>query len=203
MKNVFFKFCLPLLLLSSAAQKTEAQTSSNNNAEVERKMDEFIGAMNDTKFIVNYKDYKNRIEGMGSELKIANNLDSREVGKAKILYAQSKTRFDVVIDQLRRDICNPVTRRKISKNPEAYTLNYQKRMDDARNFCDENFVRKADSLLKKDGLELEPISLVVNSLIAVFKMFGINDKATDEIAAKYLETNFIEKLWLREWPRLE
>ena len=157
MKNVFLNLYLALLLLSSVTQKTEAQTTSTNgNADIERKMDEFIGAMNDTKFIVNYKDYKNRIEGMGSELKIANNLDSREVGKAKILYAQSKTRFDVVIDQLRRDICNPVTRRKMSKNPETYTLNYQKRMDDARNFCDENFVLKSDSLLKKDGFIIYP-----------------------------------------------
>ena len=74
MKNVFLNLYLALLLLSSVTQKTEAQTTSTNgNADIERKMDEFIGAMNDTKFIVNYKDYKNRIEGMGSELKIANN----------------------------------------------------------------------------------------------------------------------------------
>ncbi len=179
------------------------QSSGPTNSEIERKMDDFIGVMNDTKFISAYKDYKVHIEGLGAELKTIPNLEQREIAKAKILYTQSKTRFDGLIDQLRRDICNPSTRKLIAKHPEQYTANYQRRMDEARFFCDNNFVKKADSLLRKEGIELEPISLVVNSLIAIFKMFGGTDSATNEISAKYLETNFIEKLWLREWARLE
>lgn len=169
----------------------------------EKKMDALISALMETKFIVAYKEYKNETEAKISELKIETTLDAKEVAKVKIAYNQSKFKFDAILDQLKRDLANSATRKLILKSPNTFSNTYQRKLDEAKESCNNSFHKKADLLLKKDALDTQTLELLMGTFFTIFKSMSEQKKASNEFSAAYLETELIDPLRFKAWDKIE
>ena len=98
------------------------------NAGGEKKLNNLISTLDDTKFIKEYKEYKSEMEGLVAEIKLSE-AEAKEITKAKLSYNQSKMRFDAILDQLKRDLANSSTRKLIMKSPDAFSKNNQRQSD--------------------------------------------------------------------------
>jgi hypothetical protein len=194
MKKVFL-FIITLMVATVAS----AQTSTTANP----KMDEFIRMLESTKFIKEYKVYQQETETKIQALKLATDLDVKEVNKLKIAYKQSQFKFDAVFDQLKTDISTSSGRSRILKNPSEFSKSYQRLIDEAQEFCNNNFHQKADRLMHptKDG---DPLTaLIIDALVNIIKNY-IDKSANDKIInALYLENKFIEPLRFKSWNKIE
>lgn len=172
------------------------------NAAGEKKLNNLINTLDDTKFIKEYKEYKSEMEGLVAEVKLSE-ADAKEIAKAKLSYNQSKMRFDAILDQLKRDLANTSTRKLIVKSPDAFSKNYQKRLDEATTYCNDNFRIKASKILKTDALDTETLEMLIGSFFTIFKSFGEKKAATDEFSVQFLEINLIEPLRFKSWDKIE
>ena len=120
MKNIFFMACLAIVMTCVDTTSIHAQSAS------EKKMDALINALDETKFIQEYKEYKNETESKIAEIKLNTELDAKAVAKLKIEYNKSKFKFDAIIDQLKRDLSNSTTRKLMVKSPTTFSDTYQK-----------------------------------------------------------------------------
>jgi hypothetical protein len=196
------QFLLIAAFLSIAVQVSAQMTNQN------AKMDEFILLLVNTKFMKDYKAYKQATETKIQELKLAmpsltSEADVKEINQLKIAYKQSQFKFDAVLDQLKTEIVTPAGRKRIVKNPAAFSKSYNRLLEDAQTFCNNNFHQKADRLLhpNKDG---DPLTmLIVDALINIIKNYVDKQAADKAINAMYLETNFIEPLRFKSWNNIE
>jgi hypothetical protein len=195
-KNILFALTFAFLFIGQPL-KLKAQNTS-----AEKKMNTLISAIDETKFIIDYKEFKNQIEGLAAEIKLSE-ADAKEIAKAKLSYNQSRLRFDAILDQLKRDLANPDTRKLITKSPEAFSRNYQKRLDECKLFCNDNFKKKASAILKTDALDAESIQLIIGSFFSIFKVFSEKKTAENEFSIQYLEVNLIEPLRFKTWDKIE
>jgi hypothetical protein len=168
----------------------------------EKKLNTLITAIEDTKFIKAYKELKNKVENTAAEVKLAQ-ADPKDVARVKLAYNQSKFRFDGVLDQLKRDLANSDTRKMILKSPETFSRNYQKRLDEAETYCNDNFNKKAAAILKTDAAGLDNIELLVGTFFTIFKAFTEKKAAKDEYSIQFLELNLIDPLRLKAWDKIE
>lgn len=168
----------------------------------ETKLNKLISALDDTKFIKEYKEYKSEMEGLVAEVKLSEG-DAKEITKAKLSYNQSKMRFDAILDQLKRDLANSSTRKLIMKSPDAFSKNYQKRLDEAKVYCNDNFSKKAAKILKTDALDTETLEMLIGSFFTIFKSFEDKKAATNEFSAQFLELNLIDPLRFKAWDKIE
>lgn len=191
--------CLAVLMTCLNTTSVQAQSVS------EKKMDALISALDETKFIQEYKEFKNETESKIAEIKLHTELDAQAVAKLKIEYNKSKFKFDAITDQLKRDLSNSATRKLIVKSPTTFSDAYQKKLDDAKSYCSNNFHEKADALLKKpDGsMDAATLELLVGSFFTIFKSINEKKKAEDEFNATYLETQFIEPLRFKAWDKIQ
>lgn len=168
------------------------------------KMDEFIGLLESTSFIKDYKNFRSDTEAKIMELKLETQLDPKAVGKLRIVYKQSQFKFDAIIDQLKRDLANASTRKLIKKSPELFSEKYQNQLDDAKSYCNNNFHQKADILLGKgDAVDPVTMSLMIDTFVSLFKSF-MDKKANDRLFnAAYLDAKLIEPLRFKAWERIE
>jgi hypothetical protein len=168
----------------------------------EKKLNNLISTLDDTKFIKDYKSYKSEMEGLVAEIKLSEG-EAKDVAKAKLSYNQSKMRFDGVLDQLKRDLANTGTRKLIMKSPESFSRNYQKRLDEAKLYCNDNFAKKASAILKTDALDLSNIELLLGTFFTIFKSFSEKKGTDNEFSAQFLELNLIEPLRFKAWDKVE
>jgi hypothetical protein len=194
MKNsILFSFILLLSIATVCAQK----------AKTEQKLGNLINALEETKFIKDYKTYRSDIENIVLELNQAQ-IDPKEMTKVKMAYKQSKSNFDGLLDQLKRDLANNATRKLILKSPETFSRNYQKKLDTAKVYCNDNFRKKAASLLpQNDALVAESLELLFGTFFSIIKTIGEKKSADNEFTALYLETNLIEPLRFKAWEKIE
>ncbi len=196
MKKAYLLICLAALTVGFS-NATWAQGS-------EKKMDALINALEETSFIQEYKQYKSEVEAKVVELKITDSLNVKDVAKVKIAYNQSKFKFDAIVEQLRRDLSNAATRKLIEKSPTAFSNAYQKKLDNAKTYCNNNFHLKADDLLKIESApDVETLELLISSFFTIFKTIGDKRKAADEFNTAYLETQLIEPLRFKAWEKIE
>lgn len=193
MKKVFL-FIITLISTTLASAQAPAANP---------KMDEFIRLLESTKFIKEYKLYQQETETKIQTLKLATELDIKEVNKLKIAYKQSQFKFDAILDQLKTDISTSSGRSRIAKNPSAFSKLYNNLFEEAQDFCNNNFHQKADRLLNpnKDGNPL--VALVIDALVNIIKNY-IDKSANDKVInAAYLENKFIEPLRFKSWNKIE
>ena len=196
MKKSLLCLCFMASILSTHAPLS-AQTTGG-----EKKLNNLISTLDDTKFIKDYKEYRSDMEGLVAEVKGAE-ADAKEVAKIKLAYNQSKLRFDGVLDQLKRDLGNSSTRKLITKSPDVFSNNYQKRLDAAKLYCNDNFRKKAEKVLKVDAANTENIELLIGTFFTIFKSFSEKKAAENEFTAQFLEVNLIEPLRFKTWEKIE
>ena len=191
--------CLAVATTCVITAPIQAQSAS------EKKMDALINALDQTKFIQEYKEYKNDTEAKIAEIKLSTDLDAKAVAKLKIDYNKSRFKFDAILDQIKRDLSNSATRKLIIKSPTTFSNAYQKKLDDAKTYCSNNFHEKADALLKKPdgGIDAETLELLIGSFFTIFKSMSEKKKAEDEFNATYLETQLIDPLRFKTWDKVE
>ena len=178
--------------------------STSIAAQTEKKMDALIVALEETQFIQEYKQYKSDVEAKIAELKIDTSISPREVAKVKIAYNQSKFKFDAILDQLRRDLSNAATRKLIEKSPTTFSTTYQRKLDDAKTYCSNNFHQKADALLKKpEAADMATLELLVNSFFTIFKSINEKKQTAETFNAAYLETQLIDPLRFKAWEKVQ
>jgi hypothetical protein len=194
MKQLLF-----IVAFLSITAHVSAQMQTSPNA----KMDEFILLMSNTQFIKDYKTYKQATETKIQALKLATTLDINEINKLKIAYKQSQFKFDAILEQLKNEISTSSGRKRIVKNPSAFSKTYNRLFENAQDFCNNNFHKKADQLLNpnKDG---DPLTmLVVDALINIIKNY-VDRQATEKAAnTLYLESYFNSTLKFRSWNEIE
>ena len=194
-KNIVFVFTLATIFLTSISLSAQGTGT-------EKKLNTLITTIEDTKFIKSYKELKNKVENTAAEVKLAQ-ADPKDIAKVKLAYNQSKFRFDGVLDQLKRDLANSDTRKMILKSPETFSRNYQKRLDDAETYCNDNFNKKAAAILKTDAAGLDDIELLVGTFFTIFKAFTEKKASKDEFSIQFLELNLIDPLRLKAWDKVE
>lgn len=172
------------------------------NAATEKKLSNLINTLDNTQFIKDYKTYKSEVEGLVTDIKLSQG-DAKEIAKAKFAYNQSKSRFDAILDQLKRDLANSSTLKLITKSPDVFSQNYQKRLDESKVYCNDNFKKKAANILKTYSANTETIELIIGSFFTIFKSFSEKKAATDEFSVQYLEINLIDPLRFKAWEKIE
>jgi hypothetical protein len=188
------QFCLLAAFLSMATSLL---------AQPNPKMDEFIVLIGNTKFIKDYKLYKQATETKIQALKLAfpspTGADLSEMNQLKIAYKQSQFKFDAILDQLKIDITTATGRKRIVKNSAAFSNTYNRMFEGAQVHCNNHFHQRADKLLNpnKDG---DPLTmLVIDMLINVIKNYVERQASDKAVNVVYLESAFIEPLRFKSW----
>jgi hypothetical protein len=193
MKQAFFLIAFLMLKVGVSAQSPATNP----------KMDEIIAVLEGTEFIQDYKAYRDSTEAKVLELKLNDNWNAAEIGKVKIAYKQSKNKFDAIWSQLKRDLTNPATRKMLKKSPDRFVGSYQVNLDAAKKYCNNNFHVKADDLLKKDGLSIDDLKILVGTFFELFNTFRSNQATNETFNAAYLDEKLIQPLRFKVWDKVE
>jgi hypothetical protein len=200
MKQIFFSMAFLSLVACANAQTTAAASASASTTNP--KMDAIITALEGTEFIKQYKEYQVETEAVVNELKNKADVPPAELAKLKFAYKQSKTKFDELMNLLKRDLANPSTRKMIRKSPDLYTSSYQLKLDAAKTYCQNNFHAPATKVLQHSG-GTEQIELVIKTLFDIFKLFTDSSSVNEAANAAYLDTQFIQPLRYKSWEKIE
>jgi hypothetical protein len=194
MKKIFL-FATALMLSTFISAQAPAAAANP-------KMDEFIMLLSSTKFIKDYKAYQQETETKVQALKLATDLDVKEINKLKVVYKQCQFKFDAILDQLKTDIATPAGRKRIMKNPSAFSKTYNNLLEEAQEHCTNNFHLNADRLLKPTGTGVLS-TLIIDALVNIIKNY-IEGAANDKVInALYLENKFIDPLRFKSWNKIE
>ena len=191
-----FKFLLLFLALTLTAQGQIPR---------KKKLDKAIEALNETKFIQTYKDYKEKVETIIRDFKSeAYSLDAYDVEMVKDEYEKCKDEFDAVAESLKSDLMDKKTREFISNDPDRYTKFIAVEIEQAY----ENFQHNTVSLIEdltgyqNTGFGIAEMNLIiglVGEMAGMVKSIRSNMK---KMTAEYFEMYFIKDLRLAEWEDL-
>lgn len=194
MKRVLFLFCFFSMFLQVSAQ----------TATVNPKMDEIITALEKTQFMETYRTYKDSTESKILEINLKKNLSEQEVGKVKIAYRQSQSKFNAIINQLKRDLGNSSTRKMLRKSPDIFIKSYEIQLEAAKKYCNNTFHIKADLILKKDGIDqVQLAEILMKTFFELFKSFSEYQLSQEIFNMTYLETKLIQPLQFKDWDNIK
>jgi len=181
---------------------------SQSKKEIKR-WDEAIEALEQTKFIISFKEDKQQIEDAVDKfirdkrigaIKVENN----DYDLIKDHYQETAGRFNKILEIFKDDFTNPYVLHDITNKPDYYTDTYQAGTKEAYSYYSNYCKIEIDKYYDNGAIAgITEVLTIIALIKEVVNFVETRHKRLKNLSGEYIERHFISDLRFRDWVYFE